>query len=116
MNFNLGFSNISISSTGVILFEGAGKSFWLNKLLEELTENRPRPVFLGTDVIVDQMKLIGCAKYRNTNVEIEKFGPMAAELIVLLLKKVQCSTLKCFTGIRLRTYIEGAYPDFECQS
>ena len=66
---------------------GAGKTTWLTNMFEELTENRPKPVVIGTDIILEKMKLVGDGKYRDINNQSEKYTPLAAEAIGIMLKK-----------------------------
>ena len=56
-------------------------------MFEELTENRPKPVVIGTDIILEKMKLVGDGKYRDINNQSEKYTPLAAEAIGIMLKK-----------------------------
>ena len=66
---------------------GAGKTTWLTNMFGELTENRPKPVVIGTDIILEKMKLVGDGKYRDINNQSEKYTPLAAEAIGIMLKK-----------------------------
>ena len=72
--------------TAFVGLPGAGKTTWLSKLLPELTENRAKPAILGTDSVLEQMKLIGKGKMRPD--DFEKWTPIANETIANLLKKV----------------------------
>lgn len=72
--------------TAFVGLPGAGKTTWLGKLLPELVENRAKPAILGTDNVIEQMKLIGKGKSRVD--DYEKWTPIANEAISALLKKV----------------------------
>ena len=72
--------------TAFVGLPGAGKTTWVSKLLPELTENRAKPAILGTDSVLEQIKLIGKGKTRPDN--FEKWTPIANEAIANLLKKV----------------------------
>ena len=61
---------------------------WLEKLFPELTENRARPSVLATDLVHDQIRLLGGGKTRQ-EYSFEKWTPIANEAIGFMLKKVR---------------------------
>ena len=89
--------------TAFVGLPGAGKTTWLEKLLPELTENRAKPCVLGTDSVLEQMKLLGLGKKRED--DFEKWTPISNEVISYLLKKV-LSSKKVRSGLCLVDHLK----------
>ena len=82
----LNFNNIHLKA--FIGLPGSGKTTWLKKSIEELTENRPKPFIIGTDIVFEQMKLVEGNKYKPETIKnIVKYLADAQTVIGIMLKK-----------------------------